>query len=223
MSNSILPVLIFGTGGVAREIVFYIEEINSAENEIIYEISGFIGKDEKEIGKDINGVKVVTCDNALKDFIVNNGHHGLILPIGIPSAKYRISKDILKDVEDVEYPNIIHPSATIDMKRLDIGKGNIIAPGVRITTDVRIGDFNLFNYNVTVGHDVVIGDCNVINPLASISGWVELAGENLVGTGANILQNIRIGRRTTIGAGSVITKDFGEDIIVTGIPGRPIQ
>ena len=221
MKNEILPLLIFGTGGISKEVTFLIEEVNHIKKG--YEILGFIERDDSDIGKNIMGYSVVTSDSLLRNYVKKYDNIGIILPIGNPNIKKKIYERLLKNLKNICYPNIIHPNTTIDMKRCDMGVGNIVTSGVRLTTDIKIGNFNLFNLNVTVGHDCNIGDFCVINPLTSISGRVTLEGGNLVGTGVNILENLKIGKGTTLGAGCVVTKDWGSGHTLVGIPAKDIS
>jgi acyl-[acyl carrier protein]--UDP-N-acetylglucosamine O-acyltransferase len=66
--------------------------------------------------------------------------------------------------------------------------------GVRITTNIAIGQHVHINLNATVGHDTSIGDFVSLNPLASISGDCVIEDDVLVGVGGIVLNGLRLGR-----------------------------
>jgi len=217
-----LPLVIFGSSGISKEIAFLVEEINNHSPIKIFDFLGFVESDPKMVGKRSSIYEVVSCDRDFAAFAARIPILGVALPIGFPKVKRKIFTDVLEDMKNVVFPNLVHPSVSVQSETLDIGMGNIITAGVRLTTDIKIGNFNLFNLNSTVGHDVVIGDYCVINPVATISGAVTIEDDVLVGTGANILQNITLGSRSTIGAGAVVSKEVLKDTVVVGIPAKPL-
>ncbi|NCC01719.1 MAG: acetyltransferase [Clostridia bacterium] len=217
-----LPLVIFGSGGISKEVYSLIKDINRANNQQVFDFIGFIGSNKSEVGNEIiNGYKVVSFDEDIEDFTSNHPIIGMVIPIGNPEIK-RLIYNKVKNIANAVFPNIIHPSVYFNDKNLEIGKGNIVADGVILTCDIKIGDFNLFNINSTVGHDVEIGNFNVINPLVAISGNVHLKDCCLIGTGVQVLQGLNIGSYSTVGAGAVVVKNVESNTTVVGIPAKPI-
>jgi len=217
-----LPLVIFGSSGISKEVAFLVEDINNHSPAKLFDFLGFVESDPEMVGRKSSIYEIVSCDNDFATFSAGFAILGVVLPIGFPKLKRKIFSNVLADMKNVVFPNLIHPSVSVQRETLDIGLGNIITAGVRLTTDIKIGNFNLFNLNSTVGHDVVIGDYCVINPVATISGAVTIEDDVLVGTGANILQNITLGSRSTIGAGAVVSKEVLKDTVVVGIPAKPL-
>lgn len=219
-----LPLIIFGSGGISKEVYNLIKDINRSNNQKIYDFIGFVGATNDEIGNEIiENHKVVTSDENIIDFVSKYALIGIIVPIGNPKIKANIY-DKIKNIKNSVFPNIIHPNIMINEKSVKMGMGNIITAGVNMTCDIKIGNFNLINLNSTIGHDTEIGDFNVINPLVAVSGNVNIKNECLVGTGAQILQGLRISDNSTIGAGAVVVKDILEsNTTVVGIPAKPIK
>ncbi|MBF8983791.1 NeuD/PglB/VioB family sugar acetyltransferase [Lutibacter sp. B2] len=218
-----LPIIIFGSGGISKEIYFLVEEINRCNKSRVFDVVGFIEEHELKIGKTvINDVSVVACDNNFEELCKDYKVLGVVVPIGSPRIKELIVRKI-NNIDNLVFPNIIHPNVEYDYSNFNIGEGNILTSGTKITTDVIIGNFNLVNLNSTIGHDTVIGDFNVINPLSSISGNVKIGNCCLIGTGTNILQQIKVGDNSTIGAGSVVTKNVPKNETVVGIPAKKLE
>ena len=218
-----LPVVIFGSGGISRETLHIIEEVNNFNNTAIFNFLGFIESEKNKIGDEVTkGYKIVSCDNSFSEFAESMRILGVIIPIGTPKVK-RVIFEKIKNIKNIVFPNIIHPDVTMDRRTVSFGIGNIITSGSKLTNDIQIGNFNLINLNSTVGHDSKIGDFNVINPLTAISGNVEIGDCCLIGTGANILQQLNIGDNSTIGAGSVVTKNVMANETVVGVPARRLE
>ncbi len=53
-------------------------------------------------------------------------------------------------------------------------------------------------------------------------GCIEIGNNVFIGSGSSINYNVRIGSNVIIGASSVITHDIPDNIVVAGIPARPI-
>lgn len=215
-----LPVVIFGSGGISKETFYIIQEINNNNNVQIYNFLGFVEDHESKIGDEvINGYKVIASDDNFREFSKNFSELGVVIPIGNPKVKSIIYKNI-ETIENIVFPNVIHPNVNYDKNSVQFGYGNIIAAGTNLTCNIQVGNFNLININTSVGHDTKIGDFNVINPLAAISGDVDMKNLCLIGTGAKVLQQLLINEGAIVGAGAVVVKDVDEYSTVVGIPAK---
>ncbi|WP_342442477.1 NeuD/PglB/VioB family sugar acetyltransferase [Lysinibacillus sp. FSL K6-0075] len=203
---------IFGTSGLAREVVDIAIEIG-------YQELFFIGLENAIEG--ISGYQIISEDRILSkqkniDFI-----------IGIGEGETR--EKLYNKFPNLNYINLIHPSVTFGNKQketVDNSIGNIFCAGTRVTNNVVIGDFGLFNLNTTIGHDCLIEDFVTISPGANISGNVHLKKGSYIGTGSTILQgkNLKekliVGEYATVGAGAVVVKDVPAHTIVKGVPAK---
>ncbi len=202
-----LPLLIFGTSGISKEVKAIIDEINSKNYTNMYKFLGFVSESEEEVGLSVANSQVVCSDDSFKVYIRQFRTIGIVIPIGTPAIKKKIYEKIC-GYDNLIYPNIISPSAQImDYASVKIGMGNIICSGCILTTEICIGNFNLINLNSTVGHNVILGDYGVINPLSSISGGVEIGNNVLLGAGSAIKQGLKIGADSIVGLGAIITKN----------------
>lgn len=115
--------------------------------------------------------------------------------------------------------SLLHPNVTVHFSN-SIGKGSIVCDGVKITTNVSVGEYNIINLNCVLGHDVVTGPFCSIMPSANILGGVRLGEGVFIGAGATVLQNVTVGDFAIVGAGSVITKDVPPGCKIFGVPGQ---
>jgi sugar O-acyltransferase (sialic acid O-acetyltransferase NeuD family) len=114
---------------------------------------------------------------------------------------------------------LVHPDATVT-RSADLAGGVVIAPGVRIMTDVSIGWHTHINVNATVSHSCVVGDFVTICPGVHISGEVSIGDDVFVGVGAVVKNGVSIGDGALIGAGAVVLSDVAAGTVVAGNPAR---
>jgi acetyltransferase-like isoleucine patch superfamily enzyme len=90
---------------------------------------------------------------------------------------------------------------------------------------------------VNIGNDVSIAhDCSLISfehgfsdpnkvirdqPLVLAPVWLE--SDIWLGCGVRVLAGVRLGQRTVVAAGSVVTKSNDGNVVLAGIPARPIK
>lgn len=216
------PIVIFGTSGISKEVYTVINEINSFFNRNVFDFMGYVAEDSTSADINLPGGKVVCIDDDFQTYSQKYERIAAVIPLGSPVIKKRIRKRF-ENCTNVYYPNIISPSAKIMLQdRVWLGEGNIICSGVVATTDIRIGNFNLFNLNTTIGHDVNIGDFNVINPLSAISGCVTVEDNILIGAGVSIKEHTIINSNSTLGMGAIVCKNVDTETIVVSDRAKPL-
>lgn len=207
-----MKLAIFGASGFSREV---------------QDIAFILGYKEivfidKKIGGSTSSLLVVT-----EDKVYALAQAGYKFTIGIGNAMIR--KEISDRFDDLEYVNLIHPTATFgyeQLGRIEKRVGNIICAGTRMTNNIQIGNFGVYYLNCTVAHDCIIEDFVTISPGANISGNVRISTGAYIGTNACILQGksltekMIIGKNSIVGAGSVVTKNVPDNTIVKGIPAK---
>ena len=177
-------IVIIGAGGQGKEVAFFINRLNDKSNE--FNVLGFLDDNENLHNLEINGFKVLGG----LDWFDDNNHSNLhcILALGEPVVKKKVETKLEKF--GLKYANIIDPSAIIDNKTVNLGKGLIIAPGVVILPNVQIEDHVLINYNSVVGHDCKIGKYATLGPNVGLAGNVTINEGSYIGLGANVIQNL---------------------------------
>jgi len=210
-------VFILGAGGLAREVAMVLEHQNAREHR--WRFMGFVSGSGEEKGRDLGSGLVVGGDDLLLESDVEAD---LLIGIGHPRIRAALVPRYLEKGARFCFPNLIHPAATLDFRRVELGSGNVITAGVAMTCDIRIGDFNLFNLNATVGHDGEIGSFDVFNPGVNLSGGVRVGDRVLVGTGAQILENLCVASDAIVGAGAVVRANVEPGQTVVGVPAKPL-
>ena len=216
-TNNSRNIYIVGAGGFGREVLCLINRVNQNAQRLVWCVKGFVDYSSKETI--VANLPVITDDNLLDMTEPVN----VALAVGNPSIRSKIIGRY-KEAGHIRFPNLIDPKALImDETSVSFGHGNIICARTVFTTDIRIGDYNIFNLSCTVGHDVFIGNNNIVNPSVNISGEVTIGNSCLIGTGAQVLQQLSIGNHVAVGAGAVIVKNTGSDVTVVGVPANPLQ
>ena len=146
--------------------------------------------------------------------------NAFVLGLGGPVLRKKVA-DKFKTING-QITSLISPFAKIGKFGNKIGIGCNIMTGVTITNDVTIGEGVLINVNASISHDSIIGDFTEISPGAVIAGRCEIGSSVVIGANATILPGIKIGNNATVGAGAVVTKDIADNIIVAGVPAKPL-
>lgn len=209
-------IVIFGAGGLGREVMWLLEEDNSQFE--MWNILGFIDDTIEYQGKIVNDYSIV----GNTDHLIEYGQE-LSVVCCIGNSKNR--KSVIEKLQNNKYlkfPNIISKDARVS-KLVSFGQGCIICGGTIVTVNIRLGDFIIANLNCTIGHDVVLNDFVTLNPSVNVSGYVEIGNCSEIGTGCQIIQHMQIGCNTTIGAGSVVVKNIPSSCTAVGCPAKPIK
>jgi len=206
-------IVIFGVGGMGREIIGLIENINKVSPS--WNIIGFLDDNKSYWGKLINGHEVLGGFQWLEKY-----NNKIYLTCGIGDSKIRkLIYEKSEKLSNIELATLVDPTAYINNSVI-IEKGSIICRNCTINIDAIIGRGILMNTSSSVGHDSILSDYCTLFTNTIVSGNSKI-GENCeIGSGAFILQGKNIAGNSVIAPLSAVLKDIEEPGIYSGNPAR---
>lgn len=205
-------IILYGSGGMAREVVELIEDINRVEPR--WNILGYIDDIKGNCREVLHGYRILGTGEILKNLTYTTC---IVIAISDPAAKESIYEKIKNC--NIRFPVLIHPSARV-AKDAQIGEGSIIGIDCIVSTDVHIGRHVFLNMRTVVGHDAEINDfCScLVNCI--IAGGVLIKDCSLLGSGCIIMEKKLIGRHCKVAMGSVVCFDVEDQNVVLSRPSK---
>lgn len=199
--------LIYGTGGFAREIIEIIRQTNAYRPVCV--ING-IG-DISESG-DIQGVPVLSGKEL--DRLCAEGCRKAVNAMAVaPGAFSRKNVYAALKKREFDFPNIIHKSAEIS-GGVVMGEGNLILAGAFVGAGAVLGSDCIINVHATVSHQCIISDHCHIASGAVLAGGVVVGENTLIGQGCTIYQNVTIGKNVVLYNGCNVYKNVPDGSVV---------
>jgi sugar O-acyltransferase (sialic acid O-acetyltransferase NeuD family) len=209
------PLLIYGAGGFAREVLELVRDINRSGEQ--WDVLGFLSDDADSWGRVLNDVPILGGEPELEK---HADGIDVVLGIGSPAAKRKIVERLRK--HRVRWPSLVHPNVVMS-SFVDLGDGVVITAGNVLTANIKLGDFAMVNLACTVGHDCLVGRYSTISPGVNVSGHVRLGDGCDIGTGSSFVQGVSLGEWSIVGAGAVVSKDLPPNCTAVGVPARVIK
>lgn len=207
-----LPLVILGSGGLARELWGWIK--GASEFKTRNRVTAFV----------VEGVPALDCYDDIpivsREKAEQLGVVEYLIAIADPLVRKRLSAEL--DALGWIAGTYIHESAVLGVN-LSIGKGTMIFPRCSISSDASIGEHVLVNGGTAVGHDCVIGSYTSLLGGVSINGGVTLGECVLVGAGAIIHPGKNVGDGAIVGMGSAVFRHVGAGQTVFGNPARHLR
>ncbi len=207
-------IVIIGSGGLAREVRWLIEDCNKKHCQ--WNVIGWVSKETP--GTLIAGLPVLGDDNWLLN---HNAPISVAVSVGSSILRKNIVTNIKKNI-NISFPIIVSPSAELS-DSVHLGKGSIVMAKSILTVDINIGSFFVSNPSCTIAHDCSFGDYVTLNPGSNISGNVNLGRCVTIGAGASIIQGLSVGDNSTIGAGATVISNIPSDCTAVGVPAKPLE
>lgn len=209
-------IVLYGAGGLGREVSFLIERIN--RNEPTYNLIGFIVDEEYYTeGQNVHGYPVVGTPQWIidhKDSVV------CTCAIGEPVVREKVQE--MLEPQEVIFETLVSPDVEIH-NTVKIGAGSIISRRVSITVDVTIGKGVLINENCGLAHDSVIGDYSCLSGGCGVNGYVQIGKRTRIGGKAYFVPHIKVGDDAVVAAGSIVFTKVKPGTHVLGNPAKRIE
>ncbi len=213
--GTVKDIVIIGSGGTSLNTSQIIEDANSVKRK--YNIIGFLDDDEAKAGKEFCGYPVIgKISDILKfdkcQFIVA----GFASDRDIGRVK-RICHTMGLSLDRFE--TIVHPAATVS-KYASLGQGSVIAAGVRIMPEVKIGDLVSISPNCYISHHIVVHDFTFIANSVSTAGGCIICWSCYQVANSSLMGGICIGANSFIVICAVALRDVEEGSVMTGNPSK---
>ena len=191
--------VIFGSGGMAKEVIGYVE---SDGHEVLAVIS-------PEPFADPDGLwaRYTVSEYRLM------GRHDCLLAIADPTIK----RKVVGENPGLPWATFIHSSCFIS-PHTRIGRGCIFAPHSLVCGDPVIGDFCFFNTNATIGHDSTLGAYSTLFPNTEICGDCQIGDGVIFGIGAYALPGVTLPSGSKVSAGAVVRESHDSPVTLFGDP-----
>ena len=143
---------------------------------------------------------------------------GVIIHAGVVIGAEAVGFERNEMGEWVKFPQI---SGVIIEDNVEVGANSVICRGS--LSDTLIGEGTKLDNLVRIGHGVRIGKHCIIITGAFICGSVKIGDHTWIGPLTCIRENICVGNQVLVGMGSIVQKDIGDNLVVSGSPARPIS
>lgn len=211
-------IILIGSGGCMREIAWQLQQCSTQQ----WNIAGYIDSHEPEedfgilVGK--QKIPYLGGDDVL---LQKREPVNAAVCVGEPALRKKIVQKLKKN-EMIQFPGLILGHTEI-CEDVSMGEGVIVSMDVRVSTNVRLGNFVFLNIGSMVCHDGCIGDFTTLSPDVKLAGNVSVGTAGNIGIGTRVIQGISIGNSVVTGAGSVIVRDVEDNCTVAGVPAGKIR
>jgi sugar O-acyltransferase (sialic acid O-acetyltransferase NeuD family) len=168
------------------------------------------------------GYKVIGSESDLPYLIQQYPNVEFFIAIGDNWTRSEMYLRMLKIVGNIRYAKAIHPNAQIG-RDVEVGDGTAIMAGCVVNTSCTIGRFVILNTNSSVDHDSTVADFASFAPNSCAGGNVSIGSHTAISIGANIIHDVQIGQNSLVGAGALVMRDFGDNIVLYGVPAIEIR
>lgn len=211
------PLLIVGSGGLARETLELVRAVN--ERSPAWTVEGILDDDPQTHGRRIHGVPVIGSSEMVHE------HPGarVVLCVaspGNPTGRLRLARRL--GLPGERYATLVHPAAVVPASA-SVGAGSILHAGVVLTADVSLGAHVVAMPVCVLTHDDRIADGVTFGAGACVAGGVTIEEAAYVGSGALVREHVTIGAGAVVGMGAVVTTSIGGGEVWAGVPARPLR
>jgi len=175
-------------------------------------------------GSSVSGILFIEF-NELEQFLKENKSHILKHKVEIDRRNSAIP---IADLS--KYNCRIEPGAIIRDK-VEIGDHCVIMMGAVLNIGAVIGEKTMIDMNVVVGGRAIVGKNCHIGAGTVLAGVIEppsaepviIEDDVLIGANAVVLEGVKVGKGAVIAAGSVVVKDVEPNMVMVGVPAKPLK
>ena len=205
--------IIVGASGFGREMVKYIEDINTVSP--TWNILGFLDDNPQALDG-------YPCDHnvigTIKEWIPSEGEY-FVCALAFPKVKKLVVECL--EAKGAKFITLIHPTAMIH-PHCKIGKGCVVTPYSSISTNAAIDDYvSVLGSNVA--HDAYVGKWSTLSGKCALNGHVQVGEMVYMGCGVFVAPSKKIGDGATVGIGSVVIKNVKSGTTVFGNPAKKLE
>lgn len=214
-SPPLIPLAIVGAGGLGREVLLLIRQIN--EQHPTWAVTGFYD-DRAPATPTLHGLPYL---GTVADLNAHPEPVHAVVAVG--SSRSRAAVVARLTSPRLTFATLVHPGVALQpYQQIIIGVGSIICQGCILTCDITLGQHVLLNLGCTIGHDAVLEDFCSLMPHANVGGEAYLETGVYLGTNATIINQVRVGAQTVVGAGAVAVRDLPAGCTAVGVPARAL-
>lgn len=203
--------LIIGAGNVGGYISFNIDEFPG------FELIGFLDDNPAKHGQEYYGQPVHGPVSSIDNFLSADEPLHVAIGIANPVIKQKIAKLLVG--KNIVFPSLI-PAHTWLSKKVAVGQGVILYPGVSINYETVLEDFVIMNMNCAIGHNCHISAYSTLAPGVNLGGFTHIGEATDIGIGTSTRQGTKIGSGVTVGGQTMIAKDIPDNVKVKGVPAK---
>jgi sugar O-acyltransferase (sialic acid O-acetyltransferase NeuD family) len=208
--------VIVGASGHARETLDVFDAINAESRR--FDVLGFLDAAPERAGTELRGLPVLGGD----DWLLRPERARIRYVIGIGSARVKARVAQRLAAAGRAAPVLVHPDARI-AHGADLGPGVVLAAGVLLGCDVRLGAHTYVNLGASVSHDTVVGAYSHLAPGVRLAGNVVVGEGCEFGVGAVAMPGVRVGDWCMVGAGAAVVRPIPPNVTAAGVPARVLR
>lgn len=202
--------IILGSGAVAAELTFYIEDNNSkVKKDERIKIIGYI---EYDFNLETYYNKYNFDAPVLGDIDSYEPRSDVEVLIGVADINFRIKMITALLKKNAKIGSFIHHTVLLPPS-INLGIGIIVYPFCIIEQYAILGDYNIITSYSFISHDCIIGNNNFFST-TGIAGHVSIGNNNYFGIRSTVIPHVVIGNNNIIQAGMVVNKSIKDDTTV---------